>query len=164
MDKPKINLKLSKIDLTIETIGFLGIIFTMGLILACYQDLPRTLPRHYDLRGNPDGFGSKSIIWFLMTLNLAMYIGLTILTRFPHIYNYPYNITSDNAERQYKNSAMMLRVLKTLLVFQFLYLILAKIKIGLGESYGLGTLFTPITLIIMIGILGAFTYRGFRLR
>jgi uncharacterized membrane protein len=164
MDRPRIKLELSKIDLIIETIGALGLILTLILIVTNYQDLPEIIPRHYDLNGKPDGFSSKSTIWFLPTVTLIMYIGLTILSRFPHIYNYPYNITVDNAERQYKNSAMMIRLLKMLLAFQFLYMTYAKIKIGLGEFDGLGILFTPVTLIVILGTIGVFSYRGFRLR
>jgi uncharacterized membrane protein len=164
MDRPKIKLRFDKIDLTIEAISILGLVLVFGLILSSYQALPETLPSHYDFNGRPDRFSSKSIIWFLPAIALVTYIGLTILSRFPHIYNYPYDITIDNAERQYRNSAMMIRVLKTLIVFQLLYIAFVKIKIGLGELSELGVLFIPITLILILGVVGMFAYRGFKLR
>ena len=164
MDRPKVKLRLDKIDLTIEGINILGLLLIFGLILSSYQALPETVPSHYDLNGRPDAFSSKSIIWFLPTMALVLYLGLTVLSRFPHIYNYPYDITIYNAKRQYKNSAMMIRVLKTLIVFLLLYITYSKIRIGLGELGGLDPLFIPMTLILILGTVGIFAYRGFKLR
>jgi hypothetical protein len=92
------------------------------------------------------------------------YIILTVGLRFPHIFNYPFEITEENAERKYRNATQMVRVIKTFLVIIFGYLTYATIKNGLGEMQGLGIWFTPTTLVSVLGTIGYFIYQAFRLR
>ena len=156
--------RLSKIDWTLELVCGLFILGTLILILTNYNTLPDILPRHFGFLGKPDGFGSKDGIWFLPTAKIIGYIGLTILGRHPKSFNYPYEITVDNAEIQYRNSALMIRSVKTIIVVIFSYLTFAKINIGLGNQDELGILFTPISLTSLLGTVIYFTYKGFKLR
>lgn len=147
-----------------EIIGLIGIIITVALVISTYNDLPDTLPRHYNANGQPDGFGGKSILFILITVTIVTYFIMTAGLRFPHLFNYPFKITEENAERQYKNMALMIRTIKTFLVMIFGYLTYATIQNGFGKMQGLGTWFTPVTLLIILGTVGYFIYKGFRLQ
>lgn len=164
MNRQKIKLQPTKTDWILEAIGFVGIIFIVVLVMNSYNDLPDTIPRHFNLTGEPDGFGGKSILFILPTVTIVIYLVLTIGLRFPHIFNYPFEITEENAERQYKNMTLMVRFIKTFIVMVFGYLTYATIKSGLGEMQGLGTWFTPVTLVSILGTIGYFIYQGFKLR
>lgn len=164
MERPKIKIESGKIDLTLETIGVLGLTVTFLLLILNYNDLPEIMPGHFNAAGQSDGFGNKAILWALPGAALTLYILMTIVLRYPHVFNYPMEITAENAERQYRNAVMMMRVLKTLLVFVFSYLTYAVIQNGLGKMDGLGVLFLPLSLIPVLGTIGIFIYRGYRLK
>jgi uncharacterized membrane protein len=164
MSRPKINLKTTGIDWILEAIALMGVLVTWLLAISNYSALPDTLPRHFNLEGQPDGFGSKSILFILPIVIIAVYAILTVAARFPHSFNYPYAITEENAERQYKNSTLMLRVLKVITVGMFLYLTLATILNGLGYMQGLGPWFVPVTLLSLLGTVGIYLYKGYRLK
>ena len=164
MSRQKIKLQPTKTDCLLEAIGFIGIIFIVVFVRAFYNDLPDTIPRHFNLTGTPDGFGGKSILFTLSAVTIVTYLILTVGLRFPHIFNYPFEITEENAERQYKNMTLMVRFIKTFIVMAFVYLTYATIKIGLGEMQGLGAWFTPVTLVSVLGTVGYFIYQGFKLQ
>jgi uncharacterized membrane protein len=132
--------------------------------MTSYNQLPDTIPRHYNASGEPDGFSAKSILFILPMVAMATYLIMTIGLRFPHIFNYPVEITAKNAERQYRNAILMMRVIKTLIVVMFGYLTYATIQTSLGKMHGLGTWFAPVFLVVMLGAVGFFVYRAFRLR
>src|SRR5690349_12679127 len=156
MSKPKIKIKPTPLDWVFEIVGFLGIIITVGFMLTWYNDLPDTIARHYNAAGEPDGFGEKSILYMLIGVPLLTYLILTVGLRFPHAFNYPFEITETNAEQQYRNATLMVRVIKTFLVLIFGYLTYATIKTGLGEMQGLASWFTPVTLTSVLGTVGYF--------
>jgi uncharacterized membrane protein len=157
-------MKMNKLDLTLEITCGLFIIVTLIFTLANYYALPDILPRHFNISGQPDGYWNKENIWFLPTIILIAYIGLTILGRYPKSFNYPYEITIENADSQYRNSVLMIRTLKTLIVLMFAYMTYATVRIGLGDQAKLGALFTPIALSSILGTIIFFIYRGYRLR
>ncbi len=164
MKRPRIKIQPTATDWMLEIVGLIGIIITIGFTLTRYKDLPDTIPRHFNLTGQPDGFSGKSILYTLTAIPIVTYLILTIGLRFPHIFNYPFEITRENAERQYKNATQMIRVIKTFLVMIFGYLTYATIKNGLGEMHGLGTWFTPTSLACVLGTVGYFIYQSFKLR
>ena len=164
MSRPKIKIQSTKTDWVLEAIGIIGIILSLLAVMLSYNDLPDTIPRHYNFTGRPDGYGEKSILFILLALAILTYLIMTFSLRFPHLFNYPFEITEENAERQYKNSALLVRALKIIVTVIFGYLTYATIQNGLGKMHGLGTWFTPVTLLVMLGTVGYFIYKGFRLR
>jgi uncharacterized membrane protein len=164
MNRPRIRIQPTMTDWVFEVVGLLGIIITVGFTLTWYNDLPEAIPRHFNLTGQPDGYSGKSILYTLTIVPIVTYIILTVGLRFPHLFNYPFEITEENAERQYKNATKMVRVIKTFLVVIFGYLTYATVKNGLGEMEGLGTWFTPTTLICVLGTVGYYLYQIFKLR
>jgi uncharacterized membrane protein len=164
MSRPKVKLLTTGTDWVLEAIALLAIILTVMYLIVNYNSLPDTLPRHYNLAGQPDGFGGKSILFGLPGIAIVIYLIMTIGLRFPHVFNYPFKITDENAESQYKNISKMIRILKTLIVLIFLYLTFATIQNGLGKMNGLGTWFAPVTIFTLLGTVGFYLYKGFRLR
>jgi uncharacterized membrane protein len=164
MSKPKIMIQPTLTDRVLETLGVLGIILTVAYIMANYNELPDILPRHYDASGQPNGFSGKSILIIFPFVVIVIYVILTIALRSPHLLNHPFEITQDNAGRQYKNIILLIRILKIFLVAVFFYLTYATIQNGLGKMHGLGTWFVPVTLLSAFGTVLSFLYKGYRLR
>lgn len=136
--RPKIKLELTIVDKTSEIVGWILIIFVWGLVIANYSNLSDIIPTHYNGKGEADGFGEK---WMILTLPLVvtiLFVGMTILNKFPHIFNYPTDITKENALRQYTNATRMIRYLKLIVVVIFGLIAYQTIRDANGEINGLG--------------------------
>ena len=144
-ERPKVKIELTIADKTFEIIGWLLIISIWGLTIANYANLPDTIPNHYNGAGQADGFGGKETILTLPLIATVLFVGLTVLNKFPHILNYPTSITQDNALRQYTNATRMIRYLKLIIVVIFEIIIFKTIQNANGEE-GLGICFLPLTL------------------
>jgi uncharacterized membrane protein len=118
-----------------------------------YHNLPATVPTHYNLAGKVDSYGSKMSLFLLPLLSFGMYVGLTYLNRFPHIFNYLTDITSDNARRQYTVATRMIRYLKFGLVIVFGYIQFMTFEIASGSSDALKWWFFPLVFIITLASL-----------
>ena len=145
-ERPRLNLELTQADKSVEIIGWLLIFAIWGLTILNYQNLPDTIPTHYNGAGVADGFGDK---WMILTLPLVatvLFVGLTILNKFPHIFNYPTAITADNALRQYTNATRLIRYLKVIIAVIFGLIAFLTIRHANGQTDGLGIWFLPLTM------------------
>jgi len=114
------------------------------LTTANYKILPDIIPIHYNVAGEADGFGSKTTILTLLVIASIIFVGLTIVNRFPHILNYPTVITNENAQRQYTIATRLIRHLKLATVLIFGYLVFATNQCAKGQVDRLGAWFLPI--------------------
>jgi uncharacterized membrane protein len=108
--------------------------------------LPETIPTHYNGAGQADDFAGKRNILTLPLIATILFVGLTVLNKFPHIFNYPTNINEGNAQQQYTNATRMIRYLKFIIVVVFGLIALQTIRNANGQTSGLGTWFLPLTL------------------
>ncbi|MGH1337612.1 MAG: SdpI family protein [Aureispira sp.] len=68
----------------VKTNGLLLILTIAPLVylLVMWSSIPETVPLHWNFKGEPDRYGSKqSLLWLLVGLNLFMYLFLLILPR-----------------------------------------------------------------------------------
>ncbi|MDR2037781.1 MAG: DUF1648 domain-containing protein [Bacteroidales bacterium] len=144
--RPKIKLALTTPDKMFEAAGWISVWLIWVLILIHYSGLPDTIPIHYNAAGQPDGFGGKVNILILPVISTVLFIGLTILNRYPHIFNFPVNITENNALQQYTNATRIIRYLKLILVLIFGFITFRTIQYANGQADGLGTGFLPLML------------------
>jgi uncharacterized membrane protein len=111
-DRPKIKLKLTITDIVIEIFGWISVLLIWILTISNYNALPDVIPTHYNLSGNVDRIDEKSNILILPIIATILFAGLSILNKFPHIFNYSIKITSENALKQYSISTRIIRYLK----------------------------------------------------
>ncbi|MDR0801791.1 DUF1648 domain-containing protein [Fluviicola sp.] len=143
-ERPKVKLELTTDDKVLEIIGWIFIIIIWSLTIANYSSLPETIPTHYNAAGKADGFGEKTTILFLPLIATILFVGLTILNKFPHIFNYPVNITKENALRQYTNASKLIRYLKVIIVIVFSFIAFKTIQNANRKADGLGNWFLPL--------------------
>lgn len=144
--RPKIELELSPSDKILEIIGWILVLGIWMLTLANYFKLPETIPIHFNGAGEADGFGNKATILALPIISTLLFIGLTILNKYPHVFNYPKEITEENALALYSNATRMLRYLKVIIVLIFGAIVFMTIQNVNGKADGLGTWFLPLTM------------------
>jgi uncharacterized membrane protein len=147
--RPKIKLELTHTDKAIELIGWVALVAIWILTMVNYSNLPDIIPIHYNGKGAVDSFGSKTNILTLLSIATVLFVGLTLLNRFPHIFNYPVNITNENAKKQYTLATRLIRYLKLIFVVIFGFIILRTIQTAKGQVDGLGTWFLPLLLVMI---------------
>lgn len=158
--RPVLDLPRSPSERAAEILAVLGILFSAFVLLQAWSDLPDRVPRHFGVSGEPDAWGSK---WWLVGPLITMwflYGLLTIINRYPHIFNYPVRITEENAARQYRLARSLLSWLKAELVWVFTYIIWAGIRVAQGKAMGLGIVFLPLFLLTIFGTLGIYFWRS----
>ena len=144
--RPTIKVPLTTADKTLELIGWLCIVAMWGLTIMNYSTLPDTIPTHYNAAGQADGFGAKANLLTLPLIATILFIGLTILNRFPHVFNYPASITSENVLQQYTNATRLIRYLKLIVAVIFGLIAYRTIQNANGQAEGLGIWFLPLIL------------------
>ena len=148
-ERPKFKIQLSPTDQALELLGW-GVLLALWVWTGTnYSSLPDTIPTHFNAAGEADGFGRKASIVGLPLIATLLYIGLTLLNRFPHIFNFPTPITPDNALSQYTNATRMIRFLKLILVLVFAGISFQTIQQANGTGEGLGLWFLPLTLVLV---------------
>ncbi len=161
-ERPKINLIPSTSDKIVEVLGWIILLVLWGWTITHYSSLPGTIPTHFNATGQADGFGSKATILSLPVIASLLFIGLTVLNRYPHIFNYPCPVTQDNALRLYTLATRMLRYLKLVLLLVFGGIEFMTIQNATGKEAGLGAWFLPLTLVLVFLPLIYFVVKSFK--
>ena len=132
-----------------ELLAAAGVLFSWSILLYYWSDLPASIPRHFDASGEADAWGGKGSLVALPAIGLAIYVAMTALSRFPHIYNFPVKLTEENVQRQYRCARVLLAVVKAEIVWLFSYIEWRTIQTALGKAHGLGAAFLPVLLVTM---------------
>ena len=147
--RAKIKIEITTNDKILEIVGWISLFAIWSLTIVNYNSLPDIIPIHYNAAGESDGFGRKAYILMLPLISTTLFVGLTILNKFPHIFNYPTGITEENAQRQYTNATRLIRYLKFIIVLIIGYISFMTIQNAHGKAEGLGSWFTPLFLVLV---------------
>jgi len=154
-----LTLKKNNFDRFLEWLGLAGVLLLAGLVVYRFPRLPDTVPTHFGADGLPDAFGSKYQLWILPAVGIVLFTGLSILARFPHVFNYPGKITPENAAEKYRMAAQLIRVLNVFLVFVFVYITFTAIRTAQGKQEGLGNFFIIFFVLLISFIMVFYLYQ-----
>ena len=149
--RPKIKTELTAPDWLAEVVALISLVALILIPILNYNNLPATIPTHFNAVGVPDGYGGKGTLWLLPVIGFFMYLMMTVVQLFPQIYNYPVEITEENAPRQYRNAVRLIRTLKTLIIILFTFLSYKTVQTAAGTAAGLGKAFLPVFLLVTFG-------------
>ena len=118
----KIQIRHTVPDRILEAGSLLLTAGTTLYLLFGWDSFPERIPAHYNAAGEIDRWGSKGELIFLPVLMWVFYIELSLLQRFPQIWNTGVEVTEENRERVYRILLYMIETLKLLIkaVFSFL--------------------------------------------
>ncbi|WP_053002628.1 DUF1648 domain-containing protein [Kordia jejudonensis] len=133
-DRPKIQVPLEGIDLIMDLTVLAILLFIWGYVLTSYASLPETIPSHFNIQGEADGYSGKSSLWFLLMTTTVLAVGMYVLTKFPHIHNYMEEITEENALRNYKMSCRLVRFVNLFTIIVMLYVVYSIIEKSEGNG------------------------------
>lgn len=95
-----------------EALALAALLAQLIVLAVHYGALPARIATHYGLAGLPDGWGSKSILLLLLGINVAIYVLIAAVYNKPRLYNFPVQITPENAQRQYLMARYFMLVIK----------------------------------------------------
>ena len=157
--RPKIKVPYEPFDVIIDLISVTLLILLITYTFMSYSDLPETIATHFNSSGVADGFSKKNTIWWLPVISIALFIGLFIINKYPHIHNYMVNITEENALKNYRFSNRIVRVVNFFSMALFAYIQYKLISGSKGETAELGSWFLSIVIGFSILLpLGIFIY------
>jgi uncharacterized membrane protein len=110
---------LSRTDYLFEAVAAVALLATCIVPAVLFRSLPDSIPTHYGINGEADSWGSKTSIFVLPAISTILFIGLSILNRFPHVFNYQVKVTEENAIRLYTKGTRIIRIVKAGVVFLF---------------------------------------------
>lgn len=143
--------KRSPLGWIVEIAAILGLIVHGLFLLGMWPQIPASIPVHFDLLGNPDAWGGKADLLWLFGLSVLGFIALTWVSRYPHRLNYPWQITDQNRERQYRLAQLFLKALKCELAWLALLITVQTVRVAMGTADGLGAFFV-LSVMLMLGI------------
>lgn len=148
-NRPIIKLKLTLIDWIAELISLLLVVLCWVVIFISYSQLPETIASHFDSFGKANGFSSKESIIALPIITTFLFIGLSVLNKYPHSFNIPVVITETNAFKQYTYATRLVRFLKLSLTTTFFILINSIINSAKKETMDISPWLLPLVLCLV---------------
>ena len=121
------------------------IIGTGIFLLVYWNQIPEQIPGHYNASGEIDHITDKNSLFFLYFMTWLMFVILSVITKFPALWNTGITITEENKEKAYRILKDMLGILKSIVVSLFCFLTVFSTT---GDN--LPSLFLP------VGVLGVF--------
>ncbi|TRW23582.1 DUF1648 domain-containing protein [Flavobacterium zepuense] len=137
-NRPKLHLPLTATDKVLEVTSYLLLIILWGFAIYSYQNSPDIVPTHFNGSGDVDGYGDSASVFGMAGVCTLLFILLTFLTGKPHLFNYPTEITPDNALKQYTNATRLLRAFKIAIPLIFICIEYSSFEVAIGDSEELG--------------------------
>jgi uncharacterized membrane protein len=161
--RPVIDHSRTGVDWLLEIAAIMGLVGAFAILGSAWSQLPERIPLHFDITGKPDGWGNKGWLWILPMIGAVIYVGFTALVRVPHRFNYPWKITPENAQRQYRIARSLLTWLKAQITLLLAAIAWTTIRVALGKAEGIGAWFVPVlvgVLLATVVVHGAFALRA----
>lgn len=162
--QPKLEIPRSRTESILEFVSGGVFLCLIILLFQNWERIPDSIPTHFGGSGKPDDWGSKYTLLLLPSILVIIYSGFTVLSRYPHVYNYPWRITEENAERQYLLARTFLCWLKLEIILLFTFIEWTTIQVAFRYSEGLGLTFLPISLIVIFGTIGMYFWLAYKAR
>lgn len=151
---------------TLEVIGWCALILMAWITLRALNGpgrLPDRIPTHFDIAGNPNGWGSSSMLLLLPAIGLGVFVAMTVVARFPAAFNFPMQVTAESRARAEELTIDLITWIKAELACHFAVLqwwIIQAARNGRGE---LPPLLMPGFLVIVFATIGWYLIAIFRI-
>lgn len=137
MKRPRIKIKNTFLDYLLEIVSLACLMGIIILFLLYWIKFPNIIPIHYNISGEADSFGSKWILLILPIAGIFTYFGMTFLNKYPHIFNFPVEVTDQNVFQLYKIGKRTILSLKTVISLMLLYICFAQVLTFVFQRTGM---------------------------
>jgi hypothetical protein len=134
MDNPQARTLYDKI---LEIVSLIALLCSFYPVLL-YSKLSNEvlIPVHYDLNGEVDGWGGRNSLWIMPLIVLGVYIGLSIVEKYPKAINYPCKVTEQNATYIHRMGVQLMRHIKLFSTLLSAYMNNFAYAVAMGKCSG----------------------------
>ncbi len=143
-------------DYVTEAGCLLLLIGTSIYLAVVWGDIPSEISGHYNAFGQIDKYSGKGSLIPLLLVVWIIYLGMSVIEKFPQVWNTGIAVTAENKNRIYRILKDMLKTMKFLVVAVFTYLIFNSIFV-----LPLSPWFLPVSLVLIFGSLTFFIIKLF---
>jgi len=140
-----------------EFLAAAGLIVMVGVVAMHYGALPQVIPTHFDGAGVADGWGSKSMVWFVVGIGCFTYVMMMLASFFPSLISMP--VSRERMVAAQPIAIEMIGWVKVEATWIFAWISWMTVSVALGRSTGLGVWFLPVTTVAIFGTLGFYLWR-----
>lgn len=158
--RPKVNLPDTKIEKIYDGVSVGCVIVMVVLSIWILLSLPETIPIHWNLKGEADGYGSRYWMILVPIISVIFYYGNTRLVKIPHTYNYLKTLTPDNFKEEYVWARKLIRIVHMLSQLTFLFLVIFTIKSAYSVDQNMPS-WLPLGMLVLF-IATPFFYMSFK--
>ncbi len=93
------NIPLTKYQTFMEKLAWYLTVFTIGATLVRFHALPYRVPTHFDITGQPDAYGERSMVFLLLGAMILVCVLTSIANRAPLRWvNLPFEVREGREE------------------------------------------------------------------
>ena len=113
--RPVVKRKRTPLELTLDIISLLFLIGSIVYIIMEWSSLPSRIPFQFNSFTEVKNWGSKGSVFALPLFAIIIWVGLTILEKFPHHIHFPFFV-QENKEMECRNNRILINMTKNVLV------------------------------------------------
>ncbi|MGL5062797.1 MAG: DUF1648 domain-containing protein [Microcoleus sp.] len=159
--RPILSLGISPLLVAGEFAAAIAILVSVAIIIRFWAVLPDRIPIHFGFSGQPDNWGDKLTIWIMPAVAAIMFVVLAAVSRYPHTFNYPVPINSENARKQYLLARGLLVALKAEMCWLFAFVVRQQILVALGNAQTFSVELVWGSIFLIVGTVGLYLLRAY---
>lgn len=158
MDKP-IKIERNALDIIETIVSLASIVGVAVYLILVWKTIPDRIPMHYNAAGEINRWGDKSGLIVLPIISVMLYGMITLIERFPQIWNTGVRVTEENRTQVY-------RLLKNLIAWvkMLVLLVFGSLTVLSSLSLNLPVWFLLVFLALLFGVVAYYIVRLTRLR
>ncbi len=160
--RPRIDVPKTLPDYFGQVLALAGAGSGLLLILIILGALPEQVPGLFGITDDPAEWSGRWSAAVGVVVALVIFAAMTVLARVPHIYNYPWSITEQNAAIQYRLARSMVIWLNALSVLMLLSIVWSQVWVALGDLEQVNPFMIMGFIIVIHTVLVLFVYRAYR--
>ena len=158
MDEP-IKIERNALDILESIVSLLSIVGVVVYLILAWNTIPDKIPGPYNAAGEVNRWGSKSELIVLPIMSVLLYGLITLIERYPQIWNTGVRVTEENRAAVYRLLKSMIAIIK-----MFTLLRCASLTVISSLSLNLPGWYILAFLVILFGTIAYFIVRLTRLR
>lgn len=162
--RPRIELEPSSLERVLAMLTWIAVALNVLTLFYYWPQLPDRVPQHFDARGSVNAWGSPGWLLILPIMSLVLVVLFGWLTRFPHRYNFPWEITEENAERQYQLANQLMAGIRVCMAWVFASISWEVCRVAVGGQAMFSVAFVPLLMAMIFGPLVWYFVRAHQAR
>jgi len=133
----------------LEVLSLAALIFLIFITVRAFYGpdrLPDRIPTHFNAAGQADGWGSPRMLLIFPAFAAAIYLLMSLVSRFPAAFNFPVRVTPLNRKRLEELALNMIAWLKAEVVVFFTWIAWSAINAARSPDQRLSPVLMPMLL------------------